>query len=229
MQASNYYIPYCERCGTYVKPQVVAETHVGGGPQFISSSVVHKKFCPNCGEQVFSQEDRHRRQKEREAEIKFNRILGGILLTFFAGIPALILVFCICGAILAFVFGMGYMGFERMTHMNEPDKRILLFQTYAFGGFIVGVVLSTQYIVFLIRRISRWPWSIILGISWLFLASGLALVWFNAKPGHMESPALTLATYCLYISPGLYWLSTVIFWINRKRRYSERPSAEIGS
>ena len=57
MSTENYYIPYCNRCNKYVRPQVVSSTHVHGAAAGVWSTVSHEKMCPECGEQVFSQSD----------------------------------------------------------------------------------------------------------------------------------------------------------------------------
>ena len=217
MATNEYTQPYCNSCRSYVKPQVVSSTYISGGPQYIGSSVTFNKFCSVCGEQVFSQADRDQWQRQRDAEAHSKRLLGRTLLFIFVGIPLLLVVLW-CGiAVVAVIAAEGYQGVTRMTSMNWADRRIMLFQIYAFGGFILGILLSIQYIVSLVRRVSRFPWSMSLGLGWIIAASGFALVWFNAKPNHLESPALTLAEYCLYVSPGLYWLSAMLFWSHRKR------------
>lgn len=56
-ESENYHKPYCPRCKSFVQPQVVSATTVSGTAAVVSHTT-YKKFCPTCGEQVFSQSDR---------------------------------------------------------------------------------------------------------------------------------------------------------------------------
>ena len=61
------HLPYCTACKKFVSPQVVASNKTASGitinsPDGLSSTRLHSstkfhKFCPNCGNEVFSKRD----------------------------------------------------------------------------------------------------------------------------------------------------------------------------
>ena len=94
----NYHIPYCSGCKQFVNPQVVGATHVyGGSGSAVDSHVSYEKFCPNCGNQVFSQRDidtRDARQSKTKKDAMQWLILGvafsGFIFPPTAFIPAIV-------------------------------------------------------------------------------------------------------------------------------------------
>lgn len=84
MSISNYpenslgtdHLPFCDHCGQFVTPRVVASTETIGGvilpahPQLIAanSKTIYKKMCPICGNQVSSEQDR-RNEREQDNRI----------------------------------------------------------------------------------------------------------------------------------------------------------------
>ncbi len=97
MSTENYYKPYCNQCKQYVHPQVVSSTYISGG----RSCVTHKKMCPECGDQVFSQSDVVAYKAEQEAQKKGMRLVLIVLLVCF--VPVII------GFIVLIVFVLAMM------------------------------------------------------------------------------------------------------------------------
>lgn len=99
-ESEHYHKPYCPRCKAFVQPQVVSATTVSGSASVVSHTT-YKKFCPTCGEQVFSQadvdanhaNDAEQNEKRKRAQ-KWILVLGILAVVCFGpltAIPSLIM------------------------------------------------------------------------------------------------------------------------------------------
>ena len=84
------HVPYCWQCKVYVEPQVVGTTETSGGPTIISpdglaytrvfSNTKFSKFCPHCGNQVFSEHDVVAERKRQDDETQGTLIASLLVL-----------------------------------------------------------------------------------------------------------------------------------------------------
>jgi hypothetical protein len=96
----NYHKPYCSNCKQHVMPQVVGTTRTTGGlavtPEGapfsvgkLSSETSYRKFCPICGEEVFSKATLDAENRRRDLHTKETKrrnksallLLGGVWVT----------------------------------------------------------------------------------------------------------------------------------------------------
>jgi hypothetical protein len=96
------HLPYCTACKKFVSPQVVASNKTASGititsPDGLSSTRLHSstkfhKFCPNCGNEVFSKRDLD--ESRSNAQQGCLVVAAALPLVFYAAARVVVYIYC---------------------------------------------------------------------------------------------------------------------------------------